>query len=165
MPTVPSYQSQVQTERYSNGTLNVDAPIEAFGGGSVVSQRQNAIGNLANAVQGVARDVNRISETVMRERAQADKTRVEDSVSKAVRLKTKYTYGGGDPENFEPGFVSRKGESAFGVADEYLPRFEKDLSDIENGLASDEQKRAFRAQANNLVESFNEQISKHTYME
>jgi lambda repressor-like predicted transcriptional regulator len=67
----------------------------------------------------------------------------------------------GSEDGAEEGVTSRKGKDAFGASKEYLPRFDKRASEIENELSNETQKQMFRERLARRRVSFSEQIARH----
>lgn len=125
MPRIPQLNSNVKIAPMSGA--KVQAQEASFGGGAVVERGFQA------ATQ-VAQGVNKF---VQEEKSKADDLAVTKAYADAVKAKNDLMY---NPNN---GAVTRKGQDAFGVMDEYVPEYDKRLNAIENNLHNSDQKMAF----------------------
>lgn len=146
MPVVPKYDSpQIQQAPIPGARFNTEAPLAAFGGG----QAQQGVNNAIDAAAG---DVFKIA---AKEKETADDTATKKAYADALTVKNNLIY---DPQS---GVMTRKGQDALGVVDEYQPKFKKSLDDIENGLANQDQKDQFQSIRAAQEAEFNGSLQKH----
>lgn len=147
MPTVPRLNPQrLQTQAIPGARVSTDAPIEAFGGGQSLD---NVVNTATNELNKYAAD----------ERQKANDVVTQDVYAKAVNKKNEYLY---DPKS---GALAKTGKNAFGVIDEYNQKFNKDMSDLENSLANDDQKEIARKIISQQSVDLNEALHRHVLSE
>lgn len=150
MPTVPRLSSpQVEQTALPNVRFQTDMPLEAFGGGAPTKA-------LAGAVVDIGSEIAKQEE---RERRQANDVVVKDAYKQGLTGGNALMY---DPQN---GAFTKRGKDAFGVVDEYVPQYKKQLDDIEGGLANEDQKNQFRAIRSTLEANLQDSLQKHVFTE
>ena len=143
MPVVPRYDSpEVRLGGFSSERNNVNAPIEAFGGGQGLDRAANAFSSLASEI---SKDISN----------RADQLMVLDADKKASDLETKLLH---DPNS---GALNKRGKDAFGLPDVVPNDFSKGMDEIRKGLTTDTQKMAFDRMALQRSEGINRQIQIH----
>lgn len=144
MPTVPRLSSpQVQQSALPNARVNVDAPIEAFGGGQSVSRVFGAVSDIGE----------NIARHEVYEKHQADDIRTKSAYKDGLALKN----------TRELEAKSKQGQDAFGVLDEYAPLYKKDLDKIEEGLANSAQKAQFQLIRQSLEADLDGSLKNHIF--
>lgn len=137
MPTVPRRQGQIGTAPLPGVRVSPQAPDAAFGvPGNGVDVTSPLAGVIAPMVQKARRD--------------ADQIAALDSDNQIAQLST----------DLETRALSRQGKNALDNADVFTD-FDKGAGDIENGLASDEQKMAFRRAADARRQSLYASVERH----
>lgn len=149
MPVVPrADQRPIQQTALPTRRLNINAPIEAFGGGQAVAQ----IGEASRGMLGAT------EKFVLEEKRKADDLATTGAWEKMVSEKNRLMFS-------ETGAMNRKGQNAFGVMDEYTPQFKKYNDDLEQSLANEDQKRLFRQMRGKYEVEFGGQLQHHTFSE
>ena len=94
------------------------------------------------ALAGLGRTISGIGDFLEKEQQHSDKVRVEDEFNKVRNYMIDLKIG-------DDGFTQRKGSDAVNkpLLKDYSSRFESFVKDIESGLESDEQRKAFSARA------------------
>jgi hypothetical protein len=146
MPKVPTYDSpKVQEQGLPNVRVSPDAPAEAFGAGRVGAQ-----------LKSVGESVNTAAKVYHEEKKSADDLRVKQAYAQALEAKQKLLH---DPKE---GALSRRGQNALGVLDEYTPKFDERLDEIEDGLSNGEQKSFFKQMRLSMRGEFNDVLHRHS---
>lgn len=128
MPQVPIYNKpQVQQAGLSNAKNSVQASEEAYGGGASAAR-------VTEAAQGL---IGSASKFVEQEKAKADDTASQAAYADLMRRKQRLLF---DPKE---GALNRRGKDAFGVADEFGVKFDKEADDIASTLSSPAQRDMF----------------------
>lgn len=129
--------------------VNPNAPIEAFGGGQSLLGATQAAQNLVKGGQ----------ELVLEQKKQADDAASMKVYDQLLQHKNSLLY---DPKT---GAMNRKGEQAFGAAEEYQGEFDKYASSIESKLSNDEQRVMFQRMKSRVGGDLNDTLQRHTYSE
>jgi hypothetical protein len=145
MPTAPQYDTQVQTRATPNVRVNTDAPIAAFGGGELAAAPSQALQKTADIID--------------RERQKADDLRVLEAETEAANYKTELFY---DPN---VGAMTKKGRDAFGVVDEFSPKYKKKIDEIATKLSTPAQRQKFMARASQYQVDLDGQLQRHVFAE
>lgn len=154
---VPDY-NEPQVAQSVGPNARVDAPgtIEAFGGGRVVE-------GTTTAAKGLAKEA---GELMDQEALQADRTHAR---SKAIALKKEKQRMLWDPgQEDKPGsggVMSRRGQAAFGAAEEFGSAFDKRAKELEAELGNDRQKAMFRRVYEGERLDLDDSIGKHIFRE
>lgn len=149
MPIVPRLSGpQVQQAAIPNARSRVQVSEETFGGGQ-------SLAAATQAAQGLLGQANKL---VMEEKQKADDVRVKDALADLVRRRQDKTF------NPETGALSRKGQNAFNVVDEYGTAFDKDIGEIEERL-SPAQRSTFHQLAQQQKVDFMGDLERHTLKE
>lgn len=149
MPNAPRYTPQVQEQGLPNARFNVEAPIEAFGGGQSFSRA-------VDAGQGALDHVSKIAAA---EKDKADDLATTDAYNKLVTVKNDLIY------NPQTGAMTKRGKNAFGVIDEYQPQFDKQAQEIEKGLSNETQRAMFRRMRDKEGAELNGTLNRHLHQE
>lgn len=122
-------------------------------------------GIAADQMQQAGRGVMALGETLNKQaidaQNEANQIRVNDALNKAVEAKLRRTY---DPKE---GYSNLRGNDALtrpdgkALDEEFLEKYNADLSGIEEGLGNDAQKQAFREQAGRMAVQFRAGILQH----
>jgi hypothetical protein len=137
MPIVPRRQGPIETAPLPGVRLSPQAPEAAFGvPGNGVDVTSPLAGVVAPMVQKARRD--------------ADQIAALDSDNQIAKLST----------DLETRALSRQGKNALDNADVFTD-FDKGAGEIENGLASDDQKMAFRRAADARRQSLYASVERH----
>lgn len=150
MPRVPTITGpSVELAPLQGGEQT--APRALGGAGLVVADQ---FGQAAKALaQG--------ADIMARERDQMDQVRVDDALNKLKERQLDLTFGK------DAGFVNIRGVNALErpsgqpLAEEYAGQLQKASNDLENGLASDRQRRLFALRANDVLTGFRGQVMRH----
>jgi len=121
---------------------------QASASGRQLSDFGRSVGNVADTAERIYLDVQN----------QANRLMVDDALNKAKERATRLQFGttDGSGQKTEPGFLDVVGfdalnrESGKPLADEYAERFDEEIAKISEGLKSDNQRRDFNAQAQQL---------------
>lgn len=151
MPTVPRLsQPQIQERGLPQVRVPADAPLSAFGGGE-------SLDRLGRAVVGAADTVRRIA---LDEKQKADDALSQKAYTEFVNRKNQRAW------NPDDGALTRRGEQAIGLIDEYMPLLDQDAADIEkNMLKNESQRQFFRRMVEQEKRSFHAQLMKHSLAE
>lgn len=153
MPRVPEYDNfKVMPNTQPVGGVDLGISAE----GATIGARQMA--QTGNQIQESGQRVAAIELDALR---QANQLRVDDSLNalKETSLDLRY--------NPKTGFENIRGVDALqreggqSLAQEYSTRLRQRISEIENGLGNDAQKRAFRLHANDMLTSFHAELDQH----
>jgi hypothetical protein len=136
--------NQIEERPYPNARANVNAPIEAFGGGEAAASVTRASNQLVEQALGIA----------MAEQKKADDFATMKAYDQAVKLKNELEW---DPKK---GAMTKQGENAFGIIDNYTPLLAEGLSKIESTLSRD-QAAMFAKVKSNVTNDFNSNLSRH----
>lgn len=143
MPTVPTYERQVDPAALPGPRVSVDAPIEAFGGGQQqVTQSIMAGGREVLAIQ-----------------AEADNAKVSQMNNEATRVKNSLLY------NQKDGLVTQTGESAFAAPEIYSKRLKDEYDKIEASATNPTQRAMFRRMRESQETEFMGHIDRHSATE
>lgn len=146
MPTVPTIQTrQIQEQGLNIRRSNIRTSDETFGGGQSAE-------NVSRAAQGLIQNAIAIEDKARRE---ANDIAVYEADKQASDLETRLLY---DREN---GAMNKKGKDALGLPDSVLPEFDKNIEQIVEGLANDEQRDLFKRLVLSRRSGINKQISRH----
>lgn len=150
MIQVPRYdRQQVAQQGPSGQRLEAVAPIEAFGGGQSAAQVTQAGQALVKGAQ----------EIYIKEKQAADDTAV---MAKMVELKKEKQRLQWDPNS---GAMTKKGQAAFGVMEEYGGTFDKYGDELEKGLSNDEQRSMFRSLRSKERLDLDDHLGRHVFGE
>lgn len=145
MPRVPQYQRQVRETGLSNARVSANAPIEAFGGGQGAQQVTQATLGLMDATQ----------KYVHQERNKADQVALLAADEQLSRFETEYLYA---PQT---GALNLSGQDSFALPDRFEEDFKKKVAEIEQSLASDNQRQAFYRRASSRRNDMDRRIQQH----
>jgi hypothetical protein len=150
VPTVPSYGgNKVQQTGLPGARANVEAPIEAFGGGKAASQPIEAALQVSQSAQKI----------VLEEKQKADDTATTEFYTKLASKKQELFW---DPK---AGVINRKGKESFAALDDYGQEFDKFADDLEKGLANDDQRQMAKKIRQRERLEFDGQIHRHISQE
>jgi hypothetical protein len=146
MPTVPRLNPQAVQQRAIQGArVSADTSVETFGGGQALTQRQQAL-------TGIAETVTRIEQE---ERQKANDIATTDYYTKLAQKKQELFW------DTNKGVIARKGKDSFSALDDYGKEFDAYADELEQGLASPEQREmAQKIRARERLE-FDESIHRH----
>lgn len=145
-PRVPTLDGpQVRQTGFPGARVVQDAPIEAFGGGSVVS-------GPAGAAQSLLTTVSKIAEE---EKKKADQVAVLDADGELSAFETDLLY------NPETGALNKKGKDAFGIPETVMSAYGKRVAEIEKRLTSNDQRLAFRRAAQGRQLDVDRMLQRH----
>lgn len=136
MPTVPRLEQRVGLANVPNLNVNTDAPAAAFGSG------QKAV---FDAAIGIAEKAKK----------DADQLAIMEADRKLSEAETNLLY---DQQN---GIFNKKGADAFGLPEFVNTEYSKQAKAIEDSLATNEQKAAFRERASGRYQDVNRQVMRH----
>jgi hypothetical protein len=127
MPTVPVYRTQVTTSKAPDTRLGIRATPDQFGaaiaeGVSSLGRAAAATGNLGDQL--AAQERKKIDQTVVLEAKNALDSKVSPHLAAAKQT---------------------RGKEAIGAGEKLLPVYDQTADEIEKGLASEDQRLAFRA--------------------
>jgi hypothetical protein len=123
--------------------------IETFGGGQRVAQGFQAASQAAEIG----------ADFIAKEREKADKVQLTQAYADAVKAKNELMY---DPKS---GAIARRGKDAFGAMDEYLPKFDQRMKEIEDRLGNDSQKAMFQEIKIKQKMDFDGDLQRHVFKE
>jgi hypothetical protein len=146
MPSVPTYSRQVQQAAVPGVRVNTNAPEEIFGGG-------------AASGAGFTKTASQTLSLIDKEREKAEQLRVLDAETKLAQTKNNLVY------NPETGAMTKRGQDAFGVVDQYGKDFDTQAAEIEKSLSSPAQKAAFKQRADQHKADLNNQLQRHVFQE
>lgn len=141
MPSVPVYNQQVTTSATPTIRADVTAPIEAFGGGEIISNQTRA--------------VNQAFDVANKEIDRANQVAVTGADTEAAQLKHKYYLE----------LQGMKGENAFDAKEKLAAKYKEDLGKITSKLSGPSQIRAFDIRAKAHEADLEMQIDKHVFAE
>ena len=148
MPIIPDYESQVAPTNAPALQVDQSAPIEAFGGGQAAAGLA-AIGTTAGEFE------KQFSEY----KKQADNARVMAGFDQLTKAKNALIF---DPTN---GAMTKKGQDAATVVQDYGGQFNKAADDYQNQLTNDDQRAMFQRIRSKVGDELNQTLEKHTYTE
>lgn len=153
MPTVPEYNNfKVMPTTQPVGAMNATISPQA----ATIGARQ-----IMQAGEQITEGGQRIAAIELDALSQANQIRVDDSLNQLKEASLTLRY------NPQTGFENVKGIDALqrasgqSLMQDYGGMLDKQAADIENSLANDAQKRAFRMHANNLITGFKGDIEQH----
>lgn len=152
MPTVPRYSDRQITQQQAlpNVRVQTDLPDGAYGLGPASQRVTDAAQNLGNTVH----------KFIMDEREKADDLMTQKAWAELTTRSNNLMY------DSKEGAMTRKGEAAFGVVDEYGARFDKDAEDIsQNMLKNDRQRQIFEQIRLRKRTEFHQNLERHTFTE
>ncbi|MFN8758702.1 MAG: hypothetical protein ACK5XA_07835 [Tagaea sp.] len=154
MPRVPTLEEpRVSPSGLPNARVQAADPVDVTS--RQVQQAGSALVGAGVATSRVATEMQDI----------ADRTRVSDALNRAVGARNRLTY---DPTE---GFVHLRGQAALerpdqkSLDDEYGERLGKTVEELEGKLGNDNQRRIFRAQAQQMLTEFRGGVSRHVAKE
>ncbi len=147
---VPRYdEPKVEQRGLPKVQVNTNAPLEAFGGGQVAAQvthaAQNALGSLNEYMANAKRD--------------ADETRLKSFDKDLMEIKNKLLM---DPND---GALTKKGESAFGIEENYLKAFDDYASKLDEKVSNETQRTGLTTLRDKIKLSLQDSLSRHIYQE
>ena len=144
MPQVPRYgQSQVEERALPNVRSNIDAPIEAFGGGQA--------NTVTDALSKLGKETGKI---VHDEKVRADQTANRDYENKLKEFHVN--------QYAEGGVFRSQGKDAFTEApNRFNEAFEKQKQDLLDSASNDEQRAYITQATTNEYNSMNKQLQAH----
>ena len=154
MPKVPVYDS-FQVGQTAQPNVQIDTPRVSDAAGQQAQQMGSSMVNAGGQMNRLALDAI----------DQANQVRVNDAVNKAVQTRMKLTYAPGE------GYVHLKGNDALARPDgkpldqEYLEKYEQQISSIGQSLGNDAQRRAFQMRASDLMTQFRGSLTQHVAKE
>lgn len=145
MPKVPGRERQVQQVGLNTGRVQTQLPASAFGGGKEISQQfatlKNAVGTAFKGIEKIQKEAKIKGDT-----AKVFDARVKaDQIFEAKRQVVNQT----------------QGENALGLQEQLNPEIDKSIKEIEDSLANDEQKLAFKREVVGARSSFNRMMNDH----
>jgi soluble lytic murein transglycosylase len=153
MPRVPEYDNfKVMPNIQPVGAVNSGISAEA----STIGARQ-----LIRAGEQIQRGGQELANLEVDALARANQLRIDESLNKLKEAELKMRF---DPQN---GFENIRGKDALerasgkSLTQDYTEMLQQHASEIENGLANDAQKQAFRMNANNIITSFGGSVEQH----
>ena len=150
MPRIPRADfGDTQSTRTPMPQVNPNAPLEAFGGGQSLLGTTQAAQNLVKGGQ----------ELVLEQKKQADDAASMKIYDQLLQHKNDLLY------NPKTGAMNRKGEQAFGAAEEYQGAFDKYATALEQSLSNDEQRVMFQRMKSRVGGDLNDTLQRHTYSE
>lgn len=124
VPRVPQYdETQVNEAALPGARVSDNTSIETFGGGDNVKRMSQAVKNVSD----VATEVGNEYQQRMDQARLLEERRAVNDIENKYRETVK----------------SRQGRNAFGVDQEVLPEFDKEIEERKKGLANQRQKQAF----------------------
>lgn len=138
-------QDRVQTAPLGGISVRTGAPIEAFGGGQGVE-------DVSRAVSGVTKEIRDIA---LREKRRADNAKNLDSAGQLSAFEN----------TFMNDALSRRGENAFSLPEEFNEKYQAQSEEIAKGLVNDEQRASFAALSQSYKFSMDERINTHVRRE
>ena len=148
MPKVPVAQRQVERQVVAAPRSTVrNAGVEAFGGG----QQQVA--------QALGETVNEAKNIYQKHQNDADELKVQNGITDAIKRKNELMH------HPETGYLNQKGLSAAESLDKYKETYNSSMQEVEDGLASDNQKLAFKKWRNRQDREIDGQMQRHTFGE
>lgn len=130
MPQIPGLESQVQTNAFAPVTRTERYDASDFGG------------DLGAGLQNLAGQLGQIgAERAAKKKKDADATAIMEADRKISEWENRNLY------DAETGGFNVLGKDAMGLPERLLPDLDKTISEIETGLANDDQKIAFRRMA------------------
>lgn len=132
-----------------NANIPVNAPIEAFGGGSAPNATAAAAQNVEHEVRNFA----------IQQENHANSVAVTNATTQTVMKKNDLLY---NPQN---GLITRKGSLAFGASEEINGEYQKFQDEMVNSLSNDRQKQDYLANSTHVGLGLNEAVQKHVFVE
>lgn len=146
MPTVPRISdSRIQSTGIPSVKRTAPSTEESYGGGATTQKTFESAKDLATATQKI----------IAEQQKQANTLAVLDASSKLSSEENRLLY---DPQR---GAFLKRGQDAFDLPEQVMKDYDKTTADIENGLANNDQKLAFRRQAVAHRASLDEQVQRH----
>jgi hypothetical protein len=152
MPKIPVYERRFEQQSVSLNApkQNLNAPIEAFGGGN------------ARALQGAGQNINQLGQAMM---ASAQRMKQEEDETKSLEAYLQYhdavnVYLQGDGTEGSGAF-NRAGGASFGLTKEAKETLEKNLREISGSLGNDAQRQMFSRRAMVLQSESLASVSRH----
>lgn len=150
MPTVPRYERQVGPQAGPNIAFDTTGPsAEALGVGQ---SKQNL--DLA-----INENIQKLDRIAAEEKKKADDVRITGAYADLAGFKNDLIY------NPQKGILTKQGDQAFGVIEEYTPQFDKRSQEIEKSLTNPEQIAAFRKIKDDASRDLNDHMQRHIYGE
>lgn len=147
---VPRYNAgETEVIRTPNVQVNPNAPIEAFGGGSTLL-------GTAQAAEGILKTGR---DAVSEQKKQADDAVSMKVYDQLLQTKNDLLY------NPKTGAMTRRGENALGVSEEYQGNFDKYAAEVEKTLSNDDQRIMFSRMKARVATDLNDNLQRHTYSE
>lgn len=140
MPVVPRATLQTETAPLPGQRLSADAPAAAFGGVQPVD-----LGGAAGVVKTIWED----------NKQKGDQIAVMDADSQSSKFETDLLY------NPQTGLLNKRGKDALGITETASAAWEKHVSEIEKGLANDDQRYAFRKMSLQRGDDLNTAVQRH----
>ena len=146
MPTVPrASDERLRTQPIPSVRRQNYATEETFGGGAAAAKTAEATSKFLDTGQKI----------ILEQRKQADTLAVLEASSKLSAEENRLLY------DQKQGAFLKLGKDAFDLPEQVMGDYDKISTDLESGLANDDQKIAFRRQALAHRASIDEQIQRH----
>lgn len=150
MPIVPRYERQVGPQAGPSIAFDTTPPsAEAFGVGQSTQNLNQAIGESIQKLDRIAAE----------EKKKADDVRITGAYADLAGFKNDLIY---NPQN---GILTKQGDQAFGIIEQYSPKFDKRVQEIEKSLTNPEQIAAFRKIKDDASRDLNDHMQRHIYGE
>lgn len=144
MPTVPRLEPQVEQKAFGNASVSTSAPIEAFGGGQAASA-YGGLNTLGAAVNSITSEM----------KQRADDAQTSKAYNALARKKMELQLKASQ----------RRGEDAFGVAEEVADEFSKYSDEVYGGLANRTQQAMFEKIRERESLELSSSVEKHVFAE
>jgi len=157
-PSVPNqeFNTQLQETNFPTPNVNTQAPLEAFGGGSVQTGPEAAIANLGNTVEGLAKQS---FNTATLAANMQNKNEVDTFKSNGLYGYTDPTTGQHVPGALEK--IQGSGQNAHAVFDQYQQSYNDWVSDKMSNLPTPQQKQFFANAASDSWDVQNKVLQTH----
>jgi hypothetical protein len=100
-----------------------------------------------------------LEQVALKQQHEQDLARVQEGQAAIGRWKTSNLY------DAEKGYLAKRGQEAIGKSDDYLSDFDSTVEAISGSLGNDEQRRAFRAWAQEQYQGVSQQMEEHALRE
>ena len=147
MPVVPTYDNLRTSVAPMPGPQV--APMD--GPARQAAQFGEAVGRAGGALQSIMLD----------EQQRADQTRIADAMNQAVAARLRLTHDKSDGYTRLVGRNALERPDGKGLDEEYAGRLKGDIDAIDAGLGNDQQRRAFRQQAGQMLVQFGADVAQY----
>ena len=147
MPVVPTYDNLRTSVAPMPGPQvgPMDGPARQS------AQFGEAVGRAGGALQSIMLD----------EQQRADQTRIADAMNQAVAARLRLTHDQNDGYTRLVGRAALERPDGKGLDEEYAGRLKGDIDAIDAGLGNDQQRRAFRQQAGQMLVQFGADVAQY----